>query len=171
MHTWQLAAVSSPQGLSLGYSRLAERVANSLASLMATPEAACSALQRLVPRPRECRVCRLLRDAERAYVPQLMAFLENDSGRQTFANCQGLCLRHLTILTAGAPRELAEFLITHAVRCFGEMAEDMRSSALKRDAIRRELSNRSEEDAYLRAIIHIAGESRVCMPWTQGGEA
>jgi GTP-binding protein EngB required for normal cell division len=171
VHTWQLVAVSSPQGLSLGYPTLVERVASRLAFLVATPEADTRALRTLVPGPRECRVCRLLEEAEQTYVAQLVTHLASDSGRQAFAKGQGLCLRHLAVVSAAAPQDLVEFLITHAVRRLVEMAEDMRSYALKRDAIRRQLSNRNEEDAYVRAIIHLVGESRVCMPWRQDGEA
>jgi len=171
VHTWQLAAVSSPQGLSLGYPKLVERLTNRLAYLAATPAAESSgAIRMLVPSPQECRVCQLLQEAERVYAPQLVAFLGNESGRHAYTRSQGLCLRHLAVLTAASPQDLCEFLVTHAMRRFEEMAEDMRAYALKRDAIRRELSNRNEGDAYLRAIIHIAGESRVCMPWRQDGE-
>jgi GTP-binding protein EngB required for normal cell division len=171
LHTWQLASVSSPQGLSLGFPKLVERLADRLGHLATAPETAMRALQVLVPGPRECRVCQLLRQAEQPYVPQLLAFLEHEAGRQAYSRSQGLCLRHLGLLTAAAPRDLGEFLVTHAMRRFEEMAEDMRAYALKRDAIRRELSNRNEEDAHLLAIIHIVGESRMCMPWWYDGEA
>ena len=170
VHTWQLAAVSSPQGLSLGYPNLVERLAKRLAYLLGTPETDPSAIQTLVPGPLECRVCELRRQTERAYVPQLVTFLDNDLGRQVYAKGHGLCLRHLGTLAEAAPKDLREFLVTHAMRRFEEMAEDMRSYALKRDAIRRELSNRNEESAHVLAIIHIVGESRVCMPWRQDGE-
>ncbi|MBE7560116.1 hypothetical protein HS125_14725 [bacterium] len=41
----------------------------------------------------------------------------------------------------------------------------MRSYALKRDAVRRSLLHRDEQDAYLRALIHIMGDKDVQSPW------
>jgi len=63
-----------------------------------------------------------------------------------------------------------EFLLSHAAQRFEEDAEDMRSYAMKHEALRRTLQNRNEEDAYRRAIIRIAGGRSVCMPWEEDGE-
>jgi hypothetical protein len=53
---------------------------------------------------------------------------------------------------------------------FDEDAEDMKSYAMKREALRRKLQNRDEEDAYRRAIIRIVGGRNVCIPWPEDGE-
>ena len=45
----------------------------------------------------------------------------------------------------------------------------MQNFAMKREALRRTLHNRAEEDAYLRAVIHLVGEKRVCVPWDTDG--
>jgi hypothetical protein len=66
--------------------------------------------------------------------------------------------------------DIREFLISHAVQQFGHEAEDMRSYALKRDALRRALQNKDEEDAYRRTITRIVGNRNVCMPWAEDGE-
>jgi len=64
----------------------------------------------------------------------------------------------------------SEFLLSHAAQRLEEDAEDMRSYALKHEALRRALQNRNEEDAYRRAIMRIVGSWRVCMPWPEDGE-
>ena len=46
----------------------------------------------------------------------------------------------------------------------------MRSFALKREALRRSLENRNEEDAYRRAVIRMVGERYVSSPWPEDGE-
>lgn len=80
-------------------------------------------------------------------------------------------LRHLGLLQdAASTTEGREFLLFHAAQCFEEDAEDMRSYALKRDALRRELENRNEEDAYRRAVIRLVGDRNVRMPWPEDGE-
>jgi hypothetical protein len=66
--------------------------------------------------------------------------------------------------------EIQEFLLSHAIQRFEEDTEDMRSFAMKHEALRRTLQNRNEEDAYLRTIIHIVGGRSVCMPWVKNGE-
>ena len=167
LHTWQLAALSSPHGSSLGYPKLAERIANELAGLAATPENAAKPLLALVHGPGTCRVCRLLRREENTSVRRLAVFLQDNAGRQAYASSQGVCLRHLALLLgdSGANADLARFLLTAAARRFEEMAEDMQSFALKHDAIRRGLQNADEEDAWRRTLVRLAGEAAVCVPW------
>ena len=48
------------------------------------------------------------------------------------------------------------------------MAEDMQSFSLKTEAMRRWLRNQDEEDAYLRAIVHLAGTKGNHVPDEQG---
>jgi hypothetical protein len=167
LHAWQLLALSSPQGISQGYPKLVERLAREIAPLAAAPAAA--QLPR-VPDSGNCRVCGLLRAAEKAYIQRLAGFLQTAEGRQAYAQSQGVCLRHLGLLVEAVGADgAAQFLLGEAARHFEEVAEDMQSFAMKREAIRRTLHNRDEEDAYVRAVIHIVGESRVCAPWKQDG--
>jgi len=167
LHAWQLLALSSPQGISQGYPKLVERLAREIAPLAAAPAAA--QLPR-VPDSGNCRVCGLLRAVEKAYLQRLAGFLQTAEGRQAYAQSQGVCLRHLgPLVEAVGADDPARFLLAEAARHFEEVAEDMQNFAMKREAIRRTLHNRDEEDAYVRAVIHIVGESRVCVPWKQDG--
>jgi len=163
LHTWQLLAMSSPHGASLGYARLVERVARDLAALPPSAKSARS-VQSLVP-GRNCRACNVLRETEQEYMKRLVGFLQENENRQAYIGSQGLCLRHLGLVVAVVPDEVAGLLLSEASRHFAEYAEDMDSFSLKQEAIRRALHNRDEEDAYLRAIIHLVGEKNVQTPW------
>jgi len=168
LHTWQLLAMSSPHGVSLGYTRLVEHVARELAALPPFAKSA-PAIRSLVP-GRNCRACKVLREAEQEYVKCLASFLQESENRQAYMRSQGLCLRHLGLVASAVPDEVAGLLLSEASRHFAEYAEDMQSFSLKQEAIRRALHNRDEEDAYLRAIIHLVGEKNVQAPWNMDGE-
>ncbi len=168
LHTWQLLSLSSPHGASLGYARLVERVAHDLAALPPSAKSA-AAIQSLMA-GRQCRACQVLREAEQEYVKRLADFLCQSENRQVYIRSQGLCLRHLGLVVAAVPDEVAGLLLSEASRHFAECAEDMQGFSLKQEAIRRALHNRDEEDAYLRAIIHLVGERNVQSPWDMDGE-
>jgi GTPase Era involved in 16S rRNA processing len=170
LHTWQLLAISSPHGASVGYARLAEQIAHHLKKNTVAP-ARGDAVRRLVRDSRNCRVCELLRRAEEEYIQQLAVMIDEAAGRSQYHRSQGVCLRHLGMLVDAVPTARNhEFLLSHAAQRFEEDAEDMRSYAMKREALRRALQNRNEEDAYRRAIIRIVGDRSVCMSWAEDGE-
>jgi hypothetical protein len=52
----------------------------------------------------------------------------------------------------------ASYLLEAHVQRLEELAEDMRSFVLKREALRRDLCNSEEETAWRRALIQVAGE-------------
>ena len=165
LHTWQLAAVSSPVGASLGWAKLVERLSQ-IMSRVADSSLAAQYVSELVRRPDNCRACRLLREAERNYVQQVATTLQEPRGREAYARSQGLCLRHLgMVLSASPDSDATHFLLSQAAQGFEQMAEDMQSFGMKTEALRRHLRNRDEEDAYLRAFIHIAGAKANCFPW------
>ena len=168
LHTWQLLAMSSPHGASLGYTRLVEHVARDLAALPPSAKSATS-VQSLVS-GRNCRACNVLRQTEQEYMKRLADFLGKSENRQAYIRSQGLCLRHLGLVVATVPDEVASLLLSEASRHLAECAEDMQSFSLKQEAIRRALHNRDEEDAYLRAIIHLVGEKNVQTPWNMDSD-
>lgn len=165
LHTWQLLSMSSPHGASVGYARLAERVARGLRE-NTIASAGGDAVRRLVHDSRNCRVCQMLRRAEIEYIRQLAAVVDETAGRSQYRYSQGVCLQHLgMLLDVVSLTESREFLLSHAAQRFEEDAEDMQSFAMKHEAIRRALQNRNEEDAYRRTVIRIVGDKNVCMPW------
>ncbi len=170
LHLWQLAAVSSPLGASVGWAKLAERLSQAVTQAATSPSASQD-VPALVRRSTECRICRLLREAERKYVHWFAAAVQEPRGREAYARSQGACLQHLGLLLGASSNEdTRQFLLRHAARRFEEMAEDMQSYGMKTEALRRALQNADEMDAYRRALTHLAGAKAVCCPWDEDGE-
>lgn len=169
LHTWQLAGISSPKGLSVGYFTLLEKLSTTLAALATNETDPGGAIADLTGRPATCRVCRMLADCERDYANQLAAVLTDVTGLEAYARSLGVCLRHLAPLaTAVQDGEIRRFLLREAARRFNELAEDMQSFAMKHDALRRHLENRNEKEAHRRAMIQLAGQRSLCFPWRPG---
>jgi GTP-binding protein EngB required for normal cell division len=165
LHTWQLTAISSPRGLSIGLPRLLERISSELSSAAAASDASASPSPVMLQGLERCPVCHLLHSSEEAYTTRLAAFVAGPAGREAYSRSQGLCLRHLGMLVAATPdSDHRRLLLTEASRHLDEMAEDMQSYAMKFDAIRQALHNPDEEDAYLRALIHLVGHRSLCLP-------
>ncbi len=170
LHTWQLLAISSPYGASVGYARLAEQVAYRMREDNKKYPGG-DTVRRLVHDSRNCRVCKLLRQAEEAYIRQLVAMISEGAGLREYRRSQGACLLHLGMLMDNtSSAESRNFLLSHAVQHFEQDAEDMRSYAMKHDALRRALENVNEKDAYRRTIIRIVGDRSLCMPWAEDRE-
>jgi hypothetical protein len=172
LHTWQLAALASPKGLSLGYPKLLERVSAALSDLLGGPSATAGAVAALIPRTESCQVCRLLQSEEQEHIARLSQSLAEPAGREAYSRSQGVCLRHLAaLLAASLPADLARFLLGEAVRRFDHIAEDMRNYAIKRDALRAGLMTDEEEEAHLRALVHLAGHKGLCGFWSAEGSS
>jgi hypothetical protein len=148
--------MSSPWGESAGLATLAEQISNLLANA-ANDDASASTL-RTIPRTRkDCRVCRMLTEEESNYISQLGSFVSDKLGRRIYERSQGVCVYHLACLLSVVSDATREFLLATASRRFQEMAQQMRQYATKREALRRDLISRDEEDAHLRVLTHLAG--------------
>ena len=166
-HTWQLEAISSPVGFSVGCARLVRRISGLLEQIASSPECANESLPQLFPGPKGCRVCALLREAEQGQIKTLSASLQEAATKELYARSQGVCLRHLEMLVkASSDGKTIRFLLQTASTVLQLVSEDMEGFALKREATRRHLVSEDEEDAYLRAVIHLAGAKHNCAPWT-----
>ncbi len=159
IHMWQLETLGSPHGLSLGLSAFTEKLSAELARLAREKEPGrAESIRRLARPSRICAACRLLKEVEDKYLVGMAGFLEIIEAREAYALSQGLCLRHLGMLVAKTTdEETLRFLLDHASRIHRQLTEDMLNYALKRDAVRSDLLNDDEKDAYLRAIIHTSG--------------
>jgi hypothetical protein len=168
LHTWQLAAIASPHGLSLGFATMMERLSGELATLIPEAPRSAEAVLALGGRPATCVACRLLAKIEHAYVLRLAEVLGSAPARDAYARSKGVCLRHLGLLLAAtADGEGRRFLLTEAVRHLDELSEDMQSFAMKHEATRRYLQNQDEADAWMRTLIQIAGHRSLCVPWSE----
>ncbi len=163
LHSWQLLAISSPYGASVGYAPLADEIANRLRSNG-------TLLKGLVRNSGNCRVCRLLREAEKKYILQLTEWLKTAQGKLLYRQSPGVCLYHLSMIVDSASPEISDLAISSAAQRFEQDAEDMRSFTLKHDALRRSLQNQNEKDAYRRMVSRIVGSRNVCMPWGENRE-
>ena len=165
VHTWQLASIASPQGLSRGYPALTQRLVSGLRAFHPDSEITGNIMQ-LLASANSCPLCGLLADAERQYLQNLAAILESAAGQQRYSASRGVCLRHLPGLLAlanGAPGK--RFILDEAASHLAMLSEDMQSFALKHGALRRQLINENEESALTAALEKVAGVQSICFPW------
>lgn len=164
----QYQEMASPQGISDGYAPLIEILANELSDLAdRAVELAAISLATLLPSTATCAACRLLRETATEQIERLFTQLTTAAGREAYISSAGLCLPHLQETLASLEhradqiigrRRIAEFLSREQVRQLEHLAEDLRSYVLKRDALRRGLLYREEEDAWRRALVQLVGE-------------
>jgi GTPase SAR1 family protein len=168
VHTWQYQEMASPQGISDGYAPLIEMVAVELSRLLERGvERAAAPLAALLASTATCAACRLVRETAAEQVEHLLAHLVTAEGRADYASSAGLCLPHLQAALAHVEhsvggtiegRAVAEFLLHEQVRRLEDLADDLRSYTLKRDALRRGLLHQEEADAWRRALVQLVGE-------------
>jgi hypothetical protein len=163
LHAWQLHAMSSPWGESIGLAKLVKHLSKRLREANRDPDAA-SIVQKILHTSENCRVCRILRDAETTYIKRLGDFVLDPRSRELYERSQGVCLRHLASLLSIVSSEIRQSLLATTSRHFAEMQKEMQSYAKKREAVRRDLITKDEEDAYLRALIHVAGAKEYSGP-------
>lgn len=156
LHSWQLAALGSPVGLSAAYIKLAERFSADLLRFAEEPEN--TGLRTISPTARTCEACRAIRDAENAILLAFIRRLAESEFRITYGRSEGLCLRHLQAIDHQDIANWLPFLMSHAGRQFDLLSEDMQTFVLKRAATRANLTHRDERDAYLRTISMINGD-------------
>lgn len=169
-HLWQLESISSPVGFSVGVAKLVKRIAQLLERSTST-KSAKEILQEIQPRPAQCPVCDLLRQAEHEFLGKFVIALSEPQTKKLYNQSQGVCLHHLGMAFVISPdQETTTLLLRTASTGFQLMAEDMEGFALKREASRRHMVTEDEEDAHLRAAIHLAGAKHNCVPWTFNDE-
>ena len=100
-------------------------------------------------------------DAKRQAGDALLLFRLGDFYELFYEDAQ-IASRLLNI--AVTSREIRRFLLAVASHRFEQIARDMRGYAAKRDALRRDLISADEEDAYLRALIHLGSAKEYSAP-------
>jgi hypothetical protein len=156
LHTWAYHGLASPLGVSAGYARLADTVAQILDE--AGTRAADSAdlnrrLNTLVIGHEQCPVCQELAQADHRTIEGL---LRRDYDSQ---DPPTLCINHLArVLEAGPSPERAREMVRHLAATLSRNAEDMRSYALKREALHRGLLTAEETRAHLETLRLLAGD-------------
>jgi GTPase Era involved in 16S rRNA processing len=169
VHTWQFQQMASSLTIAEGYAALVEAATAHLRQSASRPAAERAALlESLLPRAENCAPCRLQRETASAEIARLLAELAAPEARERYARTLGLCLPHLCMALAAAPDQaIAEFLANQAMLHLEEIAEDMHSFVLKRDALRRGLINDHEESAWWRALVQLIGERTAQYYWPE----
>ena len=155
---WQLHDVSSAWGESIGFPRLFEHISELLERAEPRP------IDEIIRTKSACRVCEMLRETEAGYVICLRDFLSDAIGRKAYNCSNGVCVRHVGQLLSITPEEVASLVRVTASRAFRKFAAQMHSYAAKREAVRRDLITKEEEDASFRAIAHLAGAKEYSAP-------
>ena len=166
VHTWQLFAMISPYGASVGFTRLGENVARRLRQL-ADEYNGHENVRKLVNDSDNCSVCMVIHEVEDKYIHHLAEIISKADMTSRYVHSQGVCLKHLAILLYAIDSgEYRKFLLLDAARRFDEDAEDMKTFTLKSDALRKALQNPDEEDAHMRAIARMISSQSMTMPQT-----
>jgi hypothetical protein len=168
LHTWQLAAFSSPRGISRGHSTIIRRMAESL-DRAADAYADRKAGAFPVKATDDCMVCRFLAETEARYIEIFSAFLEEDGNLERYERSHGLCLRHLQQVLARMKDRSGEISLIRMAACrLREISESMVQYDLKLEQLKRELLTRDEKDAYRRGLVMLSGEKTVFSPFMKG---
>lgn len=115
------------------------------------------------PNAKTCAACRVAREAEEHALQRLLTKVATPEGRARYAATVGVCLAHLRDALEHASAEAAEFLLRAQIERLEEISEDMRNYTIKREALRRGLLNKNEENAWRRALVQLVGERNVRM--------
>jgi predicted GTPase len=161
LHTWQYARLASPVGISAGNARLAGAVGDALATLSARAPGTRELAQEAagLATASACPGCALLADAEQR--------LAEECARDAApSDPPALCVRHLAlVLQAGPSREAGKAMVGELAQALQRAAADMRSYALKREALRRGLITDDEDAAYRHALALLAGRPALAQSW------
>ena len=161
LHTWQYAHMASPVGISAGNARLAAATAAALQRIRSqgsTVGQLATAAGRLA-RPTGCGACAVLADAEGRAAAAIAADAVPEPS-------PAVCVRHLAVILAAGPSAEAAAAMTAALaNALQRAAHDMRSYALKREALRRGLITADEASAYARTLRLLAGQPALALPW------
>jgi hypothetical protein len=123
------------------------------------------AVTNLLPKHEHCPACEALKKEEKAQVERFLEYISTPDGQAFYRQSLGLCLPHLrAVLALGPDEKIAGFLLNEQAEHFDDLADDMRSYTLKRDAIRRGLINSNEENAWRRAMVQLVGERTAHIP-------
>jgi hypothetical protein len=173
VHTWQFQQIAAPQGISEGYAPLVDAVAAALReALERAPREAATSTAALLATSETCPACRVLWEMEQERLQRFLVELGSVDRERSHGESAGLCLPHLRAAVACAPAaEIIACLLREGVRGLEELSEDLRSYALKRDALRGGLLNANEESAWRRALVSLTGERDGRALWSDEAQA
>lgn len=161
-HTWEYQSIASPYGTCVGFPPLLDRLAKRLRSVAISPPSnlegdAAAAL----PAHDDCVLCAVRDKAEAQAIARLTDRLQR-APAETLGDLSAVCLPHFAMLSdAIESPTVLQSLGAHHAALLERLSEDMRSYALKRNAVRRYLATKEEETVAKRAILLLAGYRNV----------
>jgi GTP-binding protein EngB required for normal cell division len=157
-HTWQYDRVASAYGISTGYPELLEQSARRLRD--AVREDAGESLAG----KDYCIFCEVHERAEAEIIAKVSARLATDP-EKALKSLSAICIPHLGMLLETIDeQELRAKLRERQASILEGVAEDMRRYALKRDGLRRVLTNDDETGAAYRALLLLAAHPNIRSP-------
>lgn len=160
IHSWYYEAIASPQGICLAYPPVLEMTAarlRTLANSAASADSLADGVAELLPTSVKCSACRVVSATERASAKEIVAGLVA-AETEAQGDLPPLCMVHLhAVLNAKPNGEQSRRLVWAQASVFERIAEDMRTYALKHDAVRRELVTNKERWAHRTALLRLVG--------------
>ncbi|HET6188626.1 MAG TPA: dynamin family protein [Trebonia sp.] len=153
LHTWQYAMLASPLGISAGSARLADSVADSLDSIAGNTGTVGEFFQATASLSQSgaCSICAALAGHESRTVAEL-ATQPEDAGEAA------LCLRHASLVLGGLRSPVTgQAILRRLSQALRRGSEDMRSYAMKREALQNSLVTREESHAHEEVLRLLAG--------------
>jgi small GTP-binding protein len=158
-HTWQYHALASPQGTSLGFSGVLDRLAVRLREIAESSSDPCQ-IDALIVSDQECCVCRRRREAEQKSVSDMADRLAG--GEAAVPAMPSLCLPHVRLLVRKLGKiDIARRMLAQEAAVCERISEDMRRYALKFDGMRRHLLSEEDYAAAKMALTLLAGSYNV----------
>jgi hypothetical protein len=163
VHTWLYANMTSPLGVARAYPTVLKARAAELSNLCRTAETIeelASGVNDSSSLHPDCKICAVAIDARDEAIAQLLTgFFANDAQEPP-----SLCLPHLQpALSRCADLKSGRELVGECRRVLERVADDMRRYALKRDAIRRNLTTADEREAPQVGLSKLAGDRRLAL--------
>ena len=144
------------------YAKLAASMADALESIGrkgGTTGDLASLVAALNPRTGTCPLCALLTERERSVITEITSGTPAEAGSAT------LCLRHLTQALAADPAlKTGQAMVQALADALRRTADDMRTYALKREALHSGLLTEEESGAYLDTRRRLAGLPALSQP-------
>jgi len=163
VHTWLYANLTSPLSVSRAYAAILKARAAELSHLSRaaeTIEELSSGLYDSSSLRPVCSVCAIGSDARDGAIAEMLSGLAANASQDR----PSLCLPHLQpALRRCADLKSGQELVDECVRALDRVADDMRRYALKRDAIRRNLTTSDERDAHKVGLSKLAGHRRLAL--------
>jgi ribosome biogenesis GTPase A len=159
VHAWQFRELAAPITINEMYALQVESIAARLRLAHDEPENLGTPASPGLLVSGHCPACTLQEKAEKVHVARFLGHMESPEGQVYYRDALGPCLHHLQkVLNAGPSKEIRDFILAEQAARLEELSEDMRNYVLKRDALRRDLLNTNEANAWTRALIQVVGE-------------